>query len=76
MAIPRRQRQGEIYRANLRGDGDARLLVLSSNETDGILDRQALAFEVVLESVERVAGTPVGASRSCSATSAGLREGR
>lgn len=59
MAIPRRQRQWEIYRANLGEGGDTRLLVLSSNETNEILDRQVLACEIVLESVERVADTPV-----------------
>lgn len=59
MPIPRQSRQWEIYRANL-GDGeDSRLLVLSSNETNEILDRQVLACEVVLESVERMTQTPV-----------------
>lgn len=59
MGIPRRQRQWEIYRANLGEDEDTRLLVLSSNETNEILDRQVLACEVVLESVEKVPETPV-----------------
>ncbi|MBI3298834.1 MAG: hypothetical protein HYZ75_11760 [Elusimicrobia bacterium] len=59
MGVPRRQRQWEIYRANLGEGEDIRIMVLSSNETNEILDRQVLACEVLLESVERVAETPV-----------------
>lgn len=59
MAIPRRQRQWEIYRANLGDDRDCRLLVVSSNETNAILEQQVLACEVVPESVERLPATPV-----------------
>lgn len=59
MGVPRRQRQWEIFRANLGEGPDTRLLVLSSNETNEILDRQVLACEVVLESVETMPETPV-----------------
>lgn len=59
MPIPRTQRQWDIYRANLGESADCFLVVLSSNETNEILDRQVLACELVPESVQRLAVSPV-----------------
>jgi hypothetical protein len=59
MAIPRKQHQWEIYRANLDDANVSYLLVISSNETNEILNQQVLACEVVLETTQRLAETPV-----------------
>lgn len=59
MPIPRKQRQWEIYRANLGEGPDCFLLVLSSNDTNEILAREVIACEVVLESAQRLPETPV-----------------
>lgn len=59
MAIPRKQRQWELYRANLGEERDSHLLVLSSDETNEILDQQVLACEVVPYSVQRLSESPV-----------------
>lgn len=59
MAIPRKQRQWEIYRANLGENRDSHLLLISSNETNEILDRQVLACEIVPDSVHRLSESPV-----------------
>lgn len=59
MSIPRAQRQWDIYRANLGESADCFLLVLSSNETNEILDKQVLACELVPESVQRLSASPV-----------------
>lgn len=59
MAIPRKQRQWEIYRANVGEERDSYLLVVSSNETNEILDQQLLACELVPDSVHRLSESPV-----------------
>lgn len=59
MAIPRRQRQWDVYRANLGEGSDCYLLILSSNETNEILESQVLACEIVPESIQRLAPSPV-----------------
>lgn len=59
MSIPRKQRQWDIYRANLGEGPDCCLLVLSSNETNEIMESQVLSCELVLESVQRLAATPI-----------------
>jgi len=59
MAIPRAQRQWDVYRANLGEGTDFFLLVLSSNETNEILGSQVIACELVPESVQRLAASPV-----------------
>lgn len=71
MAIPRKQRQWEIYRANLGDERDSLLLVVSSNETNEILDQQVLACELVLESVQRLAESPVTIKASAQETGIG-----
>ncbi len=57
--IPRRQRQWEIYRANLGENSDCYLLVLSSDETNEILDSQVIACELVMESAQKLSSSPV-----------------
>lgn len=59
MTIPRQQRQWDIYRASLGEGPDCFLLVLSSNETNEILGSQIIACELVLESVQGLAASPV-----------------
>ena len=68
MSIPRKQRQWDIYRANLGEGPDCCLLVLSSNETNEILQSQVLACELVMESVQRLAATPVTLKAESDAT--------
>ncbi len=59
MAIPRKQRQWEIYRANIGEERDSHLVVISSNETNEILDRQVIVCELVPASTEPLPETPV-----------------
>ena len=59
MAIPRKQHQWDIYRANLGEGPDCLLLVLSSDETNEILESQILACELVPESIQKLAATPI-----------------
>lgn len=59
MAIPRKQRQWEIYRANLGESRDSHLLVISSNETNDILDQQVIVCELVPDSLQVLPETPV-----------------
>ena len=59
MAILRHQRQWDIYKANMGGGADGLVLVLSSDETNRILDSGLLLCEVVPESLQRLTAGPV-----------------
>lgn len=59
MSLPSRQRQWDIYSANLGEGADCNILVISSNETNEILSSQILACEIVPNSVQRLPETPV-----------------
>lgn len=59
MAIPRHQRQWDIYRANLGEGSEVLALVLSSDETNRTLEPQILFCEVVPESLQPLRESPV-----------------
>ena len=59
MAIPKHQRQWDIYAANLGGGQEVLALVLSSNESNRILGTQVLACELVPEALQPLAETPI-----------------
>ena len=59
MSIPRRQRQWDIYRANLGEGPDVMVLVVSSDETNDILESQVVSCELVSEGTARLPATPV-----------------
>jgi len=72
MGIPRRQRQWEVYRANLGEGPDCLVLVVSSNETNAILGEQVTVCEMVPESLQRLPPSPVTLKARPSET--GLKE--
>src|ERR1051325_11528829 len=59
MGIPKRCRQWDIYKANLGGPTDIHLLIVSSTETNEILDSIGVACEIVPESVQRLSPSPL-----------------
>ena len=62
MSIPRRQRQWDIYAANLGGGADVLALVLSSDETNRTLEPQMLFCEIVPDSRQPLRESPVSVS--------------
>ena len=59
MPIPKHVRQWDIYRAHLGGAQDCWLLILSSTETNAIIESMAVACEVVPQSVETLTPSPL-----------------
>lgn len=59
MPIPRLCRQWEIYRANLGEALDCWLLILSSTQTNDILQTTVVACEIVPEHVQRTLPSPL-----------------
>ena len=68
MSIPKIIRQWDIYRANLGEKQDCWLLVLSTTETNEILEHTVLACEIVPESVEKLIPSPLNLPAASSAT--------
>lgn len=59
MGVPRRRRQWDIYRARLSDDRDCLLLIISSDETNAVLDSQVIACEVVAGAAPHLPESPV-----------------
>lgn len=59
MRLRRRPRQWDIYRANLGEGPDCFLLILSSEETNEILESQVIGCELVPERVQKLTASPV-----------------
>ncbi len=59
MAIPRRQRQWDIYRARVTEGADSLLLVVSSDETNAILGSQVTVCELVAGQAAHLSESPV-----------------
>lgn len=59
MPLPRRQRQWDIYKANLGESSDCLLLVVSSDETNEILESEIVACEVVPEGMQNLPVSPL-----------------
>lgn len=59
MALPKLCRQWEIYKANLGEGQDSFLLILSSTQTNDILQSTAIACEVVFEHVQKLPPSPL-----------------
>lgn len=59
MSVPRLCRQWEIYKANLGEPQDCWLLILSSTQTNDILQTTVLACEIIPEHVQRLTPSPL-----------------
>ena len=59
MTIPRRCRQWDIYKANLGESSDIFLMVLSSTETNEIINSTVVACEIVPEEVQKLPPSPL-----------------
>lgn len=59
MAVPRRVRQWDIFRANLGEPSDVWLLIVSSSETNAIIESVVTACEIVPESLQRLTPSPL-----------------
>ena len=59
MVLPKRIRQWDIYSANLGESHDTWIMVLSSTETNEIMESTIVACEIVPESVQKLIPSPL-----------------
>ena len=59
MSVPKLCRQWEIYKANLGDTQDVWLLILSSTQTNDILQSTVIACEIVPQHVQKLPSSPL-----------------